>query len=295
MPTKYSRGGGAPDPTTDPAGYADYVKARANTIAAEREASRRADDAMRQPVSLPPVRPLDDLLAQHFPPQKYRIDKVAPANGRVLLSAQNKAGKTTIVGNLIRSLADAVPFLGQFDVSVAATRIVLIDDEMSERTVAEWLAAQHITNTKAIADVITLRGNVSALNLLDEHCRAQWVKRLAGAGCDYLIIDCLHPVLDALGLDENHDAGQFLVAWDTLMAQAGIPDACLLQHMGHTGERARGDSRLLDWPDASWCLARENDEPGSTRYFSAYGRDVNVAEGRLSFDPATRRLTYAGG
>lgn len=65
--------------------------------------------------------------------------------------------------------------------------------------------------------------------------------------------------------------------------------------MGHANERARGYSRFQDWPDAIWRLVRDNDEPSSARYFSAYGRDVNVAEGRLSFDPATRHLCYAGG
>jgi hypothetical protein len=40
---------------------------------------------------------------------------------------------------------------------------------------------------------------------------------------------------------------------------------------------------------------RETDEPESERYFSAYGRDVNVHEGRISFDPATRRYTYSQG
>jgi hypothetical protein len=40
---------------------------------------------------------------------------------------------------------------------------------------------------------------------------------------------------------------------------------------------------------------RETGEPDSPRYFSAYGRDVELREGRLSFDPATRRLTYDGG
>ena len=121
------------------------------------------------------------------------------------------------------------------------------------------------------------------------------MQRLADVGCDYLIIDCLRPVLDALGLDESHDAGRFLVALDALLKDAHIADAALVHHMGHTSERARGDSRLQDWPDVSWRLVRENEDPASPRYFSAFGRDVNVAEGRLGFDPVTRRLTYVAG
>jgi hypothetical protein len=69
----------------------------------------------------------------------------------------------------------------------------------------------------------------------------------------------------------------------------------MVQHMGHANERARGDSRLQDWPDAVWRLVRENDDPTSDRYFSAYGRDVELPEGRLTFDERTRHLAYAPG
>lgn len=62
--------------------------------------------------------------------------------------------------------------------------------------------------------------------------------------------------------------------------------------MGHSGERSRGDSRIEDWPDAIWRLVPESDDLHSARYFSAFGRDVDVREGRLTFDPATRRLSY---
>jgi AAA domain len=271
------------------------VKQRAQQYKIEREARQRVDAEMRPAIHYPPIRPLDVLLAADFGPIHYRIDGVAPTNGRVLLVAQYKAGKTTLVGNLIRALVDGEPFLGHFGVNTPAQRLVLIDDEMSERTVQQWMRDQHIDNTAAVADVITLRGNTAALNLLDEECRAVWAQRLRDVGCDYLIIDCLRPVLDALGLDENRDVGRFLVAWDALMAAAAIPDAALVQHMGHANERARGDSRLLDWPDAGWKLVRENDDPASPRYFSAYGRDVNIAEGRLGFDATTRHLTYTAG
>ena len=49
--------------------------------------------------------------------------------------------------------------------------------------------------------------------------------------------------------------------------------------MGHTGERSRGDSRLIDWPDAGWRLVKdaEDDDDQHVRrvYFTALGRDAN--------------------
>jgi hypothetical protein len=65
--------------------------------------------------------------------------------------------------------------------------------------------------------------------------------------------------------------------------------------MGHSQERSRGDSRLRDWPDAEWRLMRKDENPASARYFTAFGRDVDVAEQRLEYDATTRRLTISGG
>lgn len=271
------------------------VQHRVTTLRVEREARRRLDAEDTPAIELPPVRGLRELLDEPDAQTAYRIDGLAPSGGRVMLSAQFKAGKTTLVGNLVAALADKQPFLSAFAVNDAAHRLVLIDDELSEPTLRRWLRAQEITNTTAVADVISLRGRVGTFNLLDDDCRSLWARRLRDIGCDYVILDCLRPVLDALGLDENHDAGQFLVAFDALLYEAGVSDALLVQHMGHANERARGDSRLQDWPDAIWRLVRESDEPDSPRYFTAYGRDVDVPEGRLSFDQVTRRLTYAEG
>lgn len=269
------------------------VSYRMTVLRVMREAKRRLDAEEHTPPELPAVTGLDTLLAEPDPPTAYRVEHLAPAGSRVMLAAQYKAGKTTIVDNLARALVDGDPFLGRFDVRTPARRLVLIDNEVSRRQRRRWLAEQKIGNTAAVADVVSLRGKVSTFDLLDPRCLADWVARLSGIGCDYLVLDCLRPVLDVLGLDENRDAGRFLVRFDELLDRAGIPDAVVVDHMGHGAERARGDSRKLDWPDAIWRLVRENDDPHSPRYFSAYGRDVDVHEGRLSF--SNRRLTYAAG
>ncbi|MDA2950391.1 MAG: AAA family ATPase [Actinomycetota bacterium] len=257
------------------------------------EAKQRLERELQPQIELPPISSLTELLSEPDEPAAYRIDKLALEGARVLLSAQYKAGKTTLVLNLIRSLADGDPFLGRFDVTARAQRIVLIDDELDRNTLRRWLREQGIVNTGAVVDVINLRGRLASFNLMDDRCREQWIRRLADLGCDYLILDCLRPVLDTFGLDENRDAGKFLVQFDTLLNSAGISNAALVQHMGHTGERSRGDSRLQDWPDAIWRLVRESEDPTSARFFSAYGRDVDVAEGRLNHD--NRRLTFVAG
>lgn len=275
--------------------WALQVDNRARQIRLDREARRLVDNEERPPIEPPPVRSLDALLAEPDSAQQYIVDRIAPANGRVMLAAQYKAGKTTLRDNLVRALADREPFLDRFDIHRPPRRIALIDTELDDDTLRRWLRDQNITNRTAVVDVIGLRGKVAALDLIDDRCRATWAERFRGLGCDYLVLDCLRPILDALGLDETRDGGRFLVAFDRLLHDAAIPAACVIHHMGHTGERSRGDSRFQDWPDAIWRLVREDDEPGSPRFLSAYGRDVDVHEGRLSFNPDTRHLAYVDG
>ena len=113
-----------------------------------------------------------------------------------------------------------------------------------------------------VADVVCLRGNLGAFNLLDAACRTIWAKRFKNLGCDYLILDCLRPARHARARREPRDR-RFLATFDALLYEAGIPDACLVHHMGHANERCRGDSRLVDWPDSTLKLVREGDS--STR------------------------------
>lgn len=287
-------GHGPPGVDDERQGYEKAVEYRLRVLRVNQEARRQLDDEIRPQIILPPLKSLTTLLDEPETPTQYRIAPVQPTASRVLFSAQQKVGKTTAVGNGIRALVDSELFLGQFTINVPSEQLVLLDDELSEDMLRRWLRAQNIRNTDAVTTV-SLRGRVRAFDLLDDRTRAAWAQRFRDIGCDYLILDCLRPVLDALGLDESRDAGRFLVAFDALLAEAGISDALLVHHMGHNNERARGDSRLQDWPDAIWRLVRDSDTPGAPRYFSAYGRDVNVPEGRLNYDPSTRRLTYAAG
>jgi len=255
----------------------------------KREALRRlaADEA--ETVTIPELKVFADLMLVEMAQTQYRIDNWQPVNSRVILSAQNKSGKTTMRDNLVRSLVDGVPWLDSAAVEPVGI-VTIIDNEMSEGQAIRWLKDQGIENTYAI-NFVALRGKVSSFNILDKAMRSRWADILRGT--DYLIFDCLRPALDAFGLDEQRDAGKFLLPFDELMAEAGINESLIVHHMGHTSGRSRGDSRLRDWPDVEWFLERKSaDDPASPRTVRAYGRDVDVPEGRLAFNPTTRHLTY---
>jgi hypothetical protein len=261
---------------------------------ARREARRRLDAEDRGPIADPEIVTLRDWLAQPDPPIRWRIHGWQPAGSRIMLPAQFKAGKTTALQNLIRSLVDGDPWLGDAAVEPVAGAVVVLDFEMSRHQLRGWLRDQRIRHDDRVC-VVALRGQAAAFDILDPVIRARWAAWLRAAGAGYLIVDCVRPVLDALGLDESHDAGRLLVALDGLLLEAGIAEALVVHHMGHTNERARGDSRLRDWPDAEWRLVRQSDNPGSARFITAFGRDVDVAESLLTYDPRTRRLLLAGG
>jgi hypothetical protein len=261
---------------------------------AQREARRVLAAEDRAAITVPALRPLRERLSIGEPEVSWRIARWQPRDSRVILAAPYKAGKTTLVANLIRSLVDDIPFL-QYDAVDAITgTVVLLDTEMSDRQLDTWLKAQRIEGDDRVI-VGSLRGRAARFNVIDPTIRTAWARRLHEVKASYLILDCLRPVLDGLQLDEHHDAGRLLAGFDALLAEAGVPEALIVHHMGHVNERSRGDSRLRDWPDVEWRLVRQEDNPASPRYLSAYGRDVDVTECRLAFDASKRLLTIAGG
>lgn len=286
-----------------------YERAQAKQVVEAIRASERT-------VELPGVLTLTDLLARPEEGPQWRISGLLPAGGRVVMAAARKAGKTTTVVNLVRALADAVSenedpfaamsdpnnpfagltngFLGSAKVHDVAGKIAIVDNEMSEGQLQRWYTDAGIKHPERV-DLYALRGKGASFNILEPGVRAQWAKRLEGVS--FLILDCLAPFLGALGLAEsNEDVSKFLSAVDALLEEAGIPDAVLVHHMGHGDERSRGASRLRDWPDVEWKLVREKDANGveiddGARFFSAYGRDVDVKETQLTFNRGTRRLS----
>jgi hypothetical protein len=287
---------------------------------AEYTLAREAVDEWRRDLSLaelpdPNLTSLTELLAEPDDGPSWRIQDLWPIQGRVVLSAQFKSGKTVMVGNIIRCLADGDPFLGADKlilddgqvVSFPVTplepgrRVAVIDLELSRRKFREWLGQQRITNTDAIY-AETLRGRLSEFDVLSAPRRKAWASKLAAVGAAVLIIDPLAPLLTANGIEENDNSGiaKLLGMLDELCELAGISELLTTHHMGHTGERSRGASRLRDWPDAEWRMVRATDEhgepePDAARFFSALGRDVEFSESQLEFDEQTKRLRLKGG
>lgn len=232
---------------------------------------------------------LRDRLARPRPTLTYRIEGLQARGHRALLAAQFKVGKTTVVANVTRSLLDGDAFLGRYAVAPIDGTLMVLDFEMAEAQLDEWYEDQHVVHDDRLI-LVPMKGRAASFDLTDPNVRSCWVAALKARGVTYLILDCLRPVLDALGLNEHTQAGVFLTALDTLLYEAGIAEALVVHHMGHDKKRARGDSRILDWPDAVWSLDGKQDSK-APRFFHAIGRDVTVPKSQLAYDSKTRRLS----
>ena len=248
---------------------------------------------------------LTEFLTQPDETEQYRITGLWPAQGRVLLAAAAKSGKTTIVvANLLPSLVDGRAFLGEHSSHPVTGRVIYLNMEVGERTIRNWMRRAGINNTDQVS-VVNLRGKASALTLATDQGRQRFAAFLHNQQAEIVILDPLAPLLATLGLDENSntDVALFFSWWSEVLNLAQVTDDLVVHHTGHAGQRSRGASRLLDEPDAIWTLTKglgtepDDDELlGSTqpRFLSAYGRDVDKAEEGLDYNPDTGLLTYNG-
>jgi hypothetical protein len=239
-------------------------------------------------------RRLDDFLAEPHGAHKYDIDRLLPHHGNVTIQAPRKSGKTTFMGNLLRSFADGEPFLGTYEIP-AKSVVGVWDYEMNDDQLREWYADLHIVNT-GNAYVLTLRGLHNSFKAPEfQDWAVQWLK---DRGIDVWVLDPAHCA--ALGFKSNGDPNdaiiEFTVTLDQIKERAGVRNIAMPIHTGLAGDHARGGARWGDWPDAIWNLQCDKDT--DIRTISATGRDVNLKETALCFDRTNRHLTtsdYVGG
>lgn len=245
---------------------------------------------------------LGQFLAQPDEDTRYRVNQLWPAEGRVMLAAAAKSGKTTMVAaNLIPSLVDGRQFLGRYDVAPVQGRVVLFNMEVGDGTLRRWMRDCHVDTPDKVV-IVNLRGKASALTLASPNGRKRLAAFLQAHDAEVVILDPLAPVLASLGLneDKNAEVATFFAYWSEAMDLAGVKDDLVVHHTGHAGQRSRGASRLLDEPDAIWTLTKDTEDDGEfvtiapTRYLAAYGRDVDLAAEALAFDASTRSLTLTG-
>lgn len=201
-----------------------------------------------------------------------------------------KTGKTTFVLNLARSLLTGEYLLGRFAVRPVMGIVALLNYEVSAGQIARWADEVKVDPDRLY--LVNLRGRRNPLAHTDD--REQLAADLRGRGVETLIVDPFGRAYTGASQNDAGEVGAFLSDLDRFArGEVGAVDLVVTAHAGWAGERTRGSSALEDWADSIVTLVRDADDE-SIRYLKATGRDVEVEEDRLTFDPSTRLLQLSG-
>jgi len=245
----------------------------------------------------------------------WRVRELWMQGQIVMLAAKYKAGKTTMVLNVVRSLVDGKPFLGQFDTEPLTGNLLIVNAEMTRRQFRRWLRDSPIENRDKVYVLHVREAGTSAGDIVTPAYRELLIETLIRCDAQALVLDPLNPMLAAAGIEEN--ASSEVAAWFNALAdvikRSGVQDVLLVHHFGHVGDRGRGSSKFMDAPDALWtytvgelpaAVAGDEDPTDDglladiaaslaavPRYLAATGRDVDLAKSRVMYDDTTRLLT----
>jgi len=236
---------------------------------------------------------LQDELASQIDDPKFGIEGLVISGGNALITAPRKAGKTVLAINLAMAYVDNEPFLGQFKVTPLPDegRVLMLNYELTRQQFGDWASRIGIENTDSIS-TLHLRGQ--AFKLKSPRAQKWLVELCKRLNVRVIIVDPLSRASSGFGSsNSNDDMDAFTEILDEIKLQAGVRELFLTNHMGWgVEERTRGASSLEGWPDALWRLNMKDND----RYFSVpLGRDVELDEGKLEFDPETKRLTFEDG
>jgi hypothetical protein len=185
---------------------------------------------------------LTDLLDEEDTEAAYLVDDVWPTEGRVVMYAAAKSGKTTLTGNVVRTLVDGDPLFDRYKVSPLAEdeAVYILDTELTRRLVRRRLRDQRIMNSDQVK-VDTYRGRAGELDVRDEQVRSKLVTHLREQKVRTLVLDPIGSVLAALDIDERDNKGvrRYLGALDTLAVEADVRELLVVHHLWECGPFAR--------------------------------------------------------
>lgn len=239
---------------------------------------------------------LKDELAQADQAPQWRVKGLLGLGHNAIPVARRKAGKTTLIGNLVRSVVDGEPFLGRFDVTPIEGSVAIFNYEVDELQYRRWLRETRIVHADRV-HVLHLRGK--ALPLSDVRIRKWVINWLKERDVTMWLPDPYSRAYVGCVENGNDEAqvGRFLDILDVIKAEAGVSELVMPTHTPKAktesgDETAIGSQRLEAWPDSMWYLTK--DQKSGLRFLRAEGRDIDVAEEQLTYNEATRSLILGG-
>lgn len=280
----------AADPA-EPASYEQQVATAALRL-------RVQDDARtlyaRQRVALGGIPPFDaglleEILARPAEPP-HRVEGLIASDASTLLVAQRKTGKTTFALNLARDLVSGDDFLGRFPVRKVEGTVAFLNFEVAGAQVARWAADVGVPADRLY--LVNLRGRRNPFAHPED--LEQLAATLKRVDTETLLVDPFGRAYSGQSQNDPGEVGSWLSELDRFArSDVGAQDVILCAHAGWSNDRARGASALEDWADSIITITRR-DANDPSRYIKAIGRDVDLEEDQLAFDPTTRRLTLTG-
>jgi hypothetical protein len=220
------------------------------------------------------------------------VERLLPEGGNLLLTAQRKSGKTTLVLNLAESLTTGKPFLGMLDTKLIAGRVGFLNYELTPGILTAYSRGL-VTNPSRVV-VVNLLGRTNPL--ASNRGRAALAQHLREHDVEVLIVDPFSGA--AAGVDENSNSEvrqwlDELHRW--AMEDVGVRALVLSNHAGWAADRSRGASSLEDWANVLGLLTlADKENKASPRFFSAFGRLGELPEDRLDYNETTKALTMSG-
>ena len=264
------------------------VDKQVTALEAQLEAARRFSEAQyEQEGPTPPGVCLADFLEQDLEGESFRIEGLVSSGSTSTLVGARKAGKTTLTYNLIRSLVSGEPFLGAFEASKVRGKVGYVNMELTDKQSQVWFERACISDPSKV-HLWNLRGQPNPFR--SDLSAAKFAEEVASQEIEVLILDPFSGVFAGANKDamNNEQVKEFMLKLERFKVQASVSELVILVHAGWNQSRSRGASALEDHPDTIMKVEVAKD---GTRWFSAIGRDVEVAEGPLTFDKEKMSLT----
>jgi hypothetical protein len=283
-------GGGAAQSADDTEALDQEVAAEVRKLRVREEARRRLAAEKEDATKPFDAGLLEDILAR--PPEPpFRIEGLLPSEAGMLVVAQRKTGKTTLMLNLARSLLTGQRFLSRFEVRPLSGRIAILNFEVSGPQLARWADEVGVPQDRLF--LVNLRGCRNPLSHPDDRIRVAALLKEQGVEC--VIVDPFARAYGGTNQNDSGEVGSWLTDLDRFVrSEVGALDLILTTHAGWNAERTRGSSALEDWADSVVTMTRGIGKDEDTRYLRAIGRDVHLDEDQLHFDPETRLLSLTG-
>jgi hypothetical protein len=242
-----------------------------------------------------------DQLKEEYIEPVYRIDGLHIVGNFTTITATYKTGKSTLMLNLMRSLVDGDPFLGQRVLPVDRN-VAYWNLEIEQNQFLQWASDTGLKG-KGRVKPLHLRG--TPFPLYHPEFEKRIVAWLQDNEIDALIIDPGYllllgwPPVGNGGIENNNDLIAVVAnKLQEIKRAGGVTDLFIPLHTGHQASggdnmHARGGSVWGGYPDHLWTMWKKRLVEGEDeiRHFRATGRSPDFDTILLAFDKHTRLYT----